>query len=194
MKVRQGFTVVEMLIVIAIMAILFTIGAVSFRNYQANVRDKEREADISSIQTYLESIYPQEIRDGAGNILKPAGSYPAHVSGVSALTDADFETTFRHLQDDAKKGPAAQEVFLPAKRSIFNGHTANSLSDINAYKNDYAHKSATGHPNGAYVYFAHSADGSKCDGKNVECRRYVILYHTETKDTAKWQLAESRRK
>ena len=83
MRMRRGFTIIELTIVIAIIAILFTIGVVSFRGYQASARDKEREADVSAIQMYLESVYSQEIKDGGGNVIKPVGSYPAYVSGAA---------------------------------------------------------------------------------------------------------------
>lgn len=76
---RRGFTVIELLIVLAIMAILLVTGFVSFRSYQVNSRDKERESDVVAIQMYLEGIYPQEIRDSSGNIIKEAGTYPAVV-------------------------------------------------------------------------------------------------------------------
>ena len=93
MRMRRGFTIIELTIVIAIIAILFTIGVVSFRSYQASARDKEREADVAAIQMYLESIYSQEIKDGGGNVIKPAGSYPAYFSGAagsSNLTSAQY--------------------------------------------------------------------------------------------------------
>ena len=60
MSRRTGFTVVEVIIVMAIMAILLAIGTVSFRSYQVSTRDKTREGDITTIQNYLESLYPRE--------------------------------------------------------------------------------------------------------------------------------------
>ena len=86
---RTGFTVVEVIIVMAIMAILLAIGTVSFRSYQVSTRDKTREGDITTIQNYLESLYPRELRDSSNNIIKSAGSYPAHAvngAGGSAMT------------------------------------------------------------------------------------------------------------
>ena len=67
MKERRGFTIVEVMIVIVIMAILLVIGTVLFRGYQSNARDKEREADVAAIQAYLESIYPMELDTTPGS-------------------------------------------------------------------------------------------------------------------------------
>ena len=190
---RRGFTIIELTIVIAIIAILFTIGVVSFRSYQASARDKEREADVSAIQMYLESVYSQEIKDGGGNVIKPVGSYPAYVSGAagsSNLTNAQFDKIFANLQDDAKKGPSGNEALISAKQGIFSGgRSINSIADINSYKNNLP-----SYPNGAYVYFAHSGSGTKCQESGVECRQYSIMYHLETKDSDKWQVIESRHK
>lgn len=54
----RGFTLVELIIAIAVMAILLVLATLSFRNYQAAARDKEREADVLALQNYLESVYP----------------------------------------------------------------------------------------------------------------------------------------
>ncbi len=54
---KRGFTVVEILITLVIMAILLTLGVVSLRNVQAEARDKERATDIDTIARGLERRY-----------------------------------------------------------------------------------------------------------------------------------------
>lgn len=54
---RRGFTIIELVIVITIMAILMTMGVVNFRSSQANARDTQRKTDIESIAQHLETYY-----------------------------------------------------------------------------------------------------------------------------------------
>ena len=51
LKNRQGFTLVELIVVITILAILGTIGFLSLQGYSANARDSKRTADMRSIST-----------------------------------------------------------------------------------------------------------------------------------------------
>lgn len=57
----QGFTLIELMIVVAIIAILSVIGIVIFTNVQKNARDARRKADIDAVATALEAHY----NDGA---------------------------------------------------------------------------------------------------------------------------------
>ena len=53
----QGFTLIELMVVISIIAILATIGLFSIRNAQASARDAKRTAAITGIQVALERYY-----------------------------------------------------------------------------------------------------------------------------------------
>lgn len=62
---RKGFTLVEMLIVIAIIAILASVALVSVGGVRQSARDTKRVSDMSKLQQQLEVYYSQN------------GSYPA---------------------------------------------------------------------------------------------------------------------
>ena len=64
MKTKNGFTLVELLIAISIIAILSVVLTISFSNVQKNSRDQRRISDLKAIQTAAEQYY----------LLK--GSYP----------------------------------------------------------------------------------------------------------------------
>lgn len=54
---NQGFTLLELLVVISIIAMLITIGLSSFSTAQRKGRDAKRKSDIKEIQNSLEQYY-----------------------------------------------------------------------------------------------------------------------------------------
>ena len=56
-KVQKGFTIIELLIVIAIIAILALLVLNNFQGAQAKARDQQRTTDINNIHTKLEEFY-----------------------------------------------------------------------------------------------------------------------------------------
>ena len=57
MKSQKGFTLIEMVIVIAVIGILMGLVFNGTRSVQSNARDTRRLADLKKIQTYLELYY-----------------------------------------------------------------------------------------------------------------------------------------
>jgi prepilin-type N-terminal cleavage/methylation domain-containing protein len=53
----KAFTLVELIVVITILAILWTIAFLSFQWYSSNARDSTRWSDLSSIVSSLEMFY-----------------------------------------------------------------------------------------------------------------------------------------
>ena len=78
---RQGFTLMEILIAIAIIAILTAIGIVSYGSINRGARNAKRKSDIGQIQSALE-LYRSDF-----------GYYPA--INTSSLDDA------KNLEDNA---------------------------------------------------------------------------------------------
>ena len=51
---RRGFSLIELMVVVSIIAVLATVGMVSYRSANARARDSRREADVQQIRTALE--------------------------------------------------------------------------------------------------------------------------------------------
>ena len=58
-KTTSGFTIVELLVVIAVIGILTTVGLFSFSTIQSNARNSQRSSKITAIAEALEKYYDQ---------------------------------------------------------------------------------------------------------------------------------------
>jgi len=58
---NKGFTLIELLIVISIIAVLSTIGLVSYSNFLKSSRDAKRQSDLKFIQSALEDYHSDHI-------------------------------------------------------------------------------------------------------------------------------------
>ena len=75
-KIKKGFTLLELLVVISIIGILVALGAVAFTSAQQKGRDARRMGDLKSIQNAQEQYYAENteyinIGDG-GNVCSGA--------------------------------------------------------------------------------------------------------------------------
>jgi type IV pilus assembly protein PilA len=76
---NKGFTLVELLVVVAIMALLLSLVFVLFSSARAKSRDAKREAEIKSLQTAL------------GIYVTNSGVYPVYtgpITGTDAMSSA----------------------------------------------------------------------------------------------------------
>jgi len=205
MRKYRGFTVVELVIVMAIMAILLTIATVSFRQYQIFARDKEREADVAALQTYLESIYPQEIRDSSGRVIKEAGTYPALMM-ENGDDWKEWDVVFKDLSKEVLSPPGIKtdQPSVPRSRTSTSGYIPEENregpcgyyycytrpNNITGDKDKYIY--APG-PNGNELCTKRpTSTGAPTSTETSKCRRYIIVYKTEVDDRK--IVVESKRK
>lgn len=78
-KSNKGFTLIEMLVVVAIIAILASVFLVGLRGFRGSAYDSRRLADLQKVQSYLELYYNQE------------RSYPQNIGSWDQLEDAVVE-------------------------------------------------------------------------------------------------------
>ena len=86
MKNNKGFTLIEMLVVVAIIGLLSSVVVVGLGSARQNARDARRISDIRQIQNALEIYYSDSTK---GN-----GTYPADLTTLSVpddpLSDRDY--------------------------------------------------------------------------------------------------------
>lgn len=71
-KNQKGFTLIELIVVMAILGILAAVGLASFRSSQIKGRDAQRKNDLSQLQRGLEAYYNDK------------GVYPDELPGTGA--------------------------------------------------------------------------------------------------------------
>ena len=74
LRKNKGFTLVELMIVITVIAILATIGTMSFTRVQKQARDTKRKGDLRALSTALQAYYTEN-----------ANAYPLTSAGLAAL-------------------------------------------------------------------------------------------------------------
>ncbi len=86
----EGFTIVELLIVIVVIGILATLVIVTFTGIQQKARDSQRQTDINALDSHIEAYYAQ------------TGNYPT----LAQLTDATWRgTNMKGLDPGALTAP-----------------------------------------------------------------------------------------
>lgn len=117
MQSRRGFTIIELIVVISIIAILLTLTVLIISSSQANARDAKRNADIANIARGLETRF----KEGNTNISAPAyvtaGDYPGlyeiqHILGASVtgfvpaqITNGYYTSIFPGTSTDSFNPP-----------------------------------------------------------------------------------------
>lgn len=93
---QAGFTIVELLIVIVVIAILATISIVAYRGIQERGRDSQRDSDIATITKALEMYYIDNGRFPAGSCTSVPSSDCTINTGWSTTADP-LEESWNHL-------------------------------------------------------------------------------------------------
>ena len=187
---KRGFTVVEILITLVVMAILLTLSTVGLRATLANAADAERASDIATIARGLEEYYKR------GNpyftTASTKGSYPGSnmmlsISGAGWCSGRFFEnpahaanySTCREYYGDALPGVSSAALTPPGKTgpSLSNAWIiaeANPITIINPTITTYLN-------DGNYVYKALDDNNGICYS-DTSCRRFALLYKKESND------------
>lgn len=190
MRRWSGFTIVELVVVMVIMAILLTLASFSISGSQANARDNQRNTDVAIIARGLETRY----KEGNPRVTAPSyvtpGSYPdinemAHIIGGSNNSFLPNQVVGGY-SNDALPGTSVESFSPPgAADTPYAGFIIASCSGTCSSAND---SSASGSAAGSAVtksqfyYEPIDANGKICSG--VSCVRYNLYWHTEVDNTS----------
>ena len=168
----RGFTVVEILVVIVVMAILLTLAVVNVRSTQISARDAERATDVENIALRLESYY------NASNTTPTGGGsrYP----GTSAIT----VTTL----------PTILPGFDLANTRVPGNDNVATINLVPATNNNESPAGVAPQPtNTTYVYQPLNTNDSLCaDNATQSCRRFNIFYRLELDGTIQMVKSKNR--
>lgn len=157
----RGFTAVELLVVIIIMAILLMLAVVNVRSTQISARDNDRKVDVESIGLALESYYNE---DHAG--------YTKTYPGTSDLADGQDALKYvkEHVHDNSLRAPGV--------------NAGDPISLVMATNNAQSGSSVTPAPTiTTYVYQPLTTSGTLCSSYNTPCRTFAIYYKVEASTT-----------
>lgn len=128
---QQGFTIVELLIVIVVIGILATLVITTFTGIQQKARDTKRQTDINAMRTQIEAYFTQTGKYPTLANLNDSAFRTANLKGLesAALCDPKAGTTTCNTVDN----PAAN-VYAYHVRAADNTTTCdNSTNDCAVY-------------------------------------------------------------
>lgn len=131
---KQGFTIIELLIVIAVLGTLATIGLITLPGATSHARDTRRMSDLKQYQTTLETYYSShdEYPSGSGSITGLCGDL-----GISSCPDDPKDSTYRYstngqqftidVELEAKTTGGQRQFFVVCSNGL-SGVVLNSFS------------------------------------------------------------------
>lgn len=171
---NKGFTLIELSIVVAILAILLTLVVVNLNDSMAEARDSERAGDIETIARGLERRYADgNPRASGAGIMKNA--YPGtdeilHAQGqpVAAFSPPQIQDGYLTellpgISKDALTPPDGGSFAVICSASCQPAETESVVNSIVTTDK--------------YIYEPITTNGSVCAGG--DCIRYNLYYRTE---------------
>lgn len=162
---NKGFTVVEMIVVIAVVGILAALGTVQVMRSQTVVRDKERADDVKSINLTLQDVYDNGNIEGnivaSGDVSVTSAvamGYPSTRLLTGPSTDAQATSIIQNIRLDARKSPYLASTATSPNFSMIAATTNAGLNNTT--------KTAGGRTLGVssdiYVYQPLDSNGALC--------------------------------
>ncbi|OGM25164.1 hypothetical protein A2627_00135 [Candidatus Woesebacteria bacterium RIFCSPHIGHO2_01_FULL_39_28] len=108
-----GFTIVELLIVLAVLGVMVGFFLVTFPGARASARDTQRRSDLKQFQTGLESfanrnngLYPSR------NVTTPTSTLCTDIGFTGCPTDPASPQVYNYISDGSGAGAASATVYV----------------------------------------------------------------------------------
>ena len=126
MKRRRGFTLIEMMIVVAIIALLATIAIPNYVNFQLRAKTSEAKANLGAIRTCQEAYkaeYDVYLTCGSNPSAVPQGTKATWSTTASGWDAVGFEPKGEVRYQYAVAVPSGGQTFTATAIGDLNGDT-----------------------------------------------------------------------
>lgn len=192
MQTTRGFTIVEMTITLAIIAILLVLGLSSYSESQKSARDTERRGDAQNIAEAMERFYASGATNQSTGTTYTPGDYPSVTEAQTAGFLADIlpglDAASREYSFSNPSPSDHFRVDYNAGAPTENAESAGVLSRItSATTTDKITYQPLSFNESLGIWVA-------CRNTNDDCRRFKLYYRTEkTINGTTLQVIESNR-
>ena len=126
-KSKKGFTLIELMVVVAIIGVLALMGLRLYAGQQDKAKNAVLKANVGTIQTQLQSeladATPATVWGNRNDIIKNANIFNPFGTGTTGVTDT---TTGQQLTNVAEGSASAGEVYVTQNASL-TGFLINGL-------------------------------------------------------------------
>lgn len=188
MSARRGFTIVEVVVVMVIMAILLGFVMAGMSRYQVTIRDKERETDAEQLARGFEQRYmqgnPVITSTGGTSNYATAGGYPSiieflHIEGGDRSGDGYVPSVVNGgYFTSALPGTSINTLRAPG---VTSGASLGLYCFLCGNPPENAAQLASVVTIDTYIYEPLTATGQQCN--TGKCTRFNLYYRTEVDNT-----------
>lgn len=196
MKIRRGFTIVELLVVVAVIAILASVTLALFTNAQMNSRDSARKNNVKTLGTLLDRYYDRNgfypTGCGATSCINGSTLYTPSPDNMSASTTTAQASTILGQDISNLLDPNDRDVtpFIGPTSTVTNktpGYVYRGAYTVNpSWNGSITQNAATLVETGTSRQCSISYKMNSSAAKPYDTTSYLLAYYAEA--TRTWQI------
>lgn len=154
MPKKSAFTLIELLIVVAIIGVLSVVGLIAYGNFLKNSRDAKRQSDLKIIQSALEDYHADLLfyPTAAGLVLSQAVSFDSDIGRGSGTAPSTKKTYLNVVPKDPTSSTTTPYCYTTTPANCDNS-ASNRCSSYTLYaKLDNPSAGASSYTCGSVTY------------------------------------------